>query len=322
MFQMSFRKVLAVALVLGATQIGAFAQGHPKGNPEQGDDDPSVLVSGGTHAMMKSGEDIHSSANASLINQANIHNLTYYGGPVLKNEKIVKVLYGTTGFQSFLTSTATTGATVAGFLTGVVGSPYYAWLSEYSTTSPAQTIGLGSFSASKTITPAAARNGATITDLQIQAEISAQITSGGLPAPDANTVYSLFFPSGKKITQGGSTSCVQFCAYHGTFVRNGQNVYYTVLPDLSASGCSTGCGTSTLFNNTTSVLSHELIETVTDPAVGIATVYAAPLAWYNKTYGEIGDICNGQQGTVAGTNGTTYTVQKEWSNKSAICKVQ
>jgi hypothetical protein len=70
------------------------------------------------------------------------------------------------------------------------------------------------------------------------------------------------------------------------------------------------------------VSSHELIEAVTDPAVGVAATYASPLSWYNKTYGEIGDLCNAQQGTVLGTDGVNYTVQKEWSNSTLSCRVQ
>jgi hypothetical protein len=96
-------------------------------------------------------------------------------------------------------------------------------------------------------------------------------------------------------------------------------VYYGVLPDVASSGCAGGCGGSTAFNNETSVASHELIEATTDAAVGLAQTYAPPLAWYNATYGEIGDICNGSQGTVVGGNGVTYTVQKEWSNAKAKC---
>jgi hypothetical protein len=164
----------------------------------------------------------------------------------------------------------------------------------------------------------------TISDAQIQTELNALFSAGTLPAPGPNNYYPVHFPKNVKITASdGSQSCVTWCAYHGTYVRNGVNVYYGVIPDVSSSGCAGGCGANaTAFNNETSVASHELIETVTDGAVGIATTYAAPLAWYNQTYGEIGDICNAQQGTIVGGNGTTYTVQKEWSNKSAACKVQ
>ena len=39
---------------------------------------------------------------------------------------------------------------------------------------------------------------------------------------------------------------------------------------------------------------------------------AAPLAWYDPTNGEIGDICNAQQGQVSGSDSVSYTVQKEF----------
>ena len=50
---------------------------------------------------------------------------------------------------------------------------------------------------------------------------------------------------------------------------------------------STGCGNGTVFGNYTSVASHELIEAVTDAAVGVADKLVAPLAWYDATNGEI-----------------------------------
>jgi hypothetical protein len=101
-----------------------------------------------------------------------------------------------------------------------------------------------------------------------------------------------------------------FCAYHGTFKIGSQNVYYGVLPDMTGA-CASGCGgASSTFANQTSVASHELIETVTDAEVGLASTLGPPLAWYDNTNGEIGDICNAQQGTFAGTDSVTYTIQK------------
>jgi hypothetical protein len=133
----------------------------------------------------------------------------------------------------------------------------------------------------------------------------------------------IYFPPGKTITQGGSSSCVAggFCAYHGTTssTLNSKHVLYGVLPDMQpGSGCATGCGTSTTFGNYTSVTSHELVEAMTDADVGIATTFAPPLAWYDQTNGEIGDICNGQQGSYT-ANGTTYTIQLEFSNSANNC---
>ena len=67
-----------------------------------------------------------------------------------------------------------------------------------------------------------------------------------------------------------------------------------------------------------SVSSHELVEAVTDPQVGIATSLSYPLGWYDATNGEIGDICNQQHGTI-NSGGQTFTVQLEWSNSEGAC---
>ena len=192
-----------------------------------------------------------------------------------------------------------------------------------------QTFGNGTFGGLFQIVPSAGNNGSTITDAQIQSELLAQITAGHLPAPvldaagNPNTLYMIFFPPGKTITQGGSNSCRPggFCAYHGTTstLLNGKNVLYGVMPDMQSGLCSTGgCGNGGVFGNYTSVTSHELTEAITDADVGIATTFAPPLAWYDMVNGEIGDICNGQQGTYT-ANGTAYTIQLEFSNAANNC---
>jgi hypothetical protein len=257
-----------------------------------------------------------------LTNAAGPH-LHYYGGPIIHSVHVIKVAYGSGTYQSFINGTGT--ASMAGFYTGVTNSVYFDWLKEYDTTSPAQTITRGSYGGSVTIAPAASRDGSTITDASIQAELNAQIAAGHLPAPNNNTLYMVDFPKGKKISQGGALSCQAggFCAYHGTFKRGSQDVFYGVLPDMSAgSGCDVGCGSGTAFANQTSVASHEMIEAVTDAAVGLATTFGPPLAWYDSANGEIGDICNAQHATVTGGNGATYTVQKEWSNSRNRCVSQ
>jgi hypothetical protein len=68
----------------------------------------------------------------------------------------------------------------------------------------------------------------------------------------------------------------------------------------------------------TSVASHELVEAVTDPDVGLAKALAAPLAWYDANNGEIGDICAGHEGKLH-AGGAIWTVQKQWSNKAHAC---
>ena len=167
----------------------------------------------------------------------------------------------------------------------------------------------------------AGRNGSTIDDSAIQAELRAQVAASTLPMPTSNTLYAVYFPQGKTITSGGGSSGVQFCAYHGTVAAGGglPELRYSVLPDFTTGGMTSGCGGGSRFQNETSVSSHEMIETVTDPEVGVAPGIASPLAWYDATNGEIGDICNAQQATVVGGDGATYTVQKEFSNHYNDC---
>ena len=254
--------------------------------------------------------------------------LTYYGGRVVSNMQVIQVLWGTGSYLSNVGSTGT--PSMATFYQQALNSSYIDWLDhDYNTVTPSprvgttqtnQHIGRGSFVNQYTITPSI--TGSTVDDTQIQAEISRQITAGHLPVPttDAagndNTYYAIFFPPGITITQGGSSSCVSggFCAYHGTIPAAGGigELYYGVHPDMQpGSGCATGCGTSTTFGNYTSVASHEMVETITDAEVGISTVVGPPLAWYDSTNGEIGDICNAQQGSFVGGDGQTYVVQKE-----------
>ncbi len=258
--------------------------------------------------------------------------LTYFGGPVITNVHVVEVLYGSGSYDPHVAGT--TSPTLGNFFSDITGpnSGYTSLLTQYSTPASGgtnQTIGNGTFDGLFQIVPAAANNGSTIDDSNIQAELLAQISAGHLPAPvldaagNVNTIYMIYFPPGKTITQGGSSSCVGggFCAYHGTTSNtfNSVNVLYGVHPDMQAgSGCSSGCGNSSVFGNYTSVTSHELSEAITDADVGIATTFAAPLAWMDQTNGEIGDICNGQQGSYV-ANGTTYTIQLEFSNAVSNC---
>ncbi|ORY47219.1 hypothetical protein BCR33DRAFT_848615 [Rhizoclosmatium globosum] len=129
------------------------------------------------------------------------------------------------------------------------------------------------------------------------------LVKAGTIKPTANTYYPIHFAPGITITQGGSALYL----------------FYGVMPDQGGS-CAGGCGSNpSQVNNMFSVASHELAEAVTDAAVGLATVIGSPLAWYDQTNGENGDICNAQQGTTVGGDGVTYVVQKTWSNADNAC---
>ena len=128
----------------------------------------------------------------------------------------------------------------------------------------------------------------TVLVSQIGPELAAQVAAGGLPAASFNTVYVVHFPPGITITDPGGigTSCVNFCAYHDYYLSSGASFPFIVQPDFTQNaGCQTGCGLGTVFDRSTEVLAHELIEATTDPQ--------PPNGWENACVGgeEVADVC-------------------------------
>jgi len=326
------RHGLAFLLVILSTTI--LAQAQSVDNTEQ---TPTKAQAGNPLKVpmrVVAYRDPHAKAGAAVgvaAAPAGAH-LSYFGGPVISNVHVVEVLYGSGAYLPEVAGTTTPNmGTFFSDLTGI-NSGYISLLTQYDTPASGgtdQTIGNGTFGGLFQIVPSPGNDGATIDDTQIQAELLVQISAGHLPGPlldtagNVNTLYMIYFPPGKVITLSGSSSCVAggFCAYHGTTSNTFQskNLLYGVQPDMQSGGCSVGCGTSSVFGNYTSVSSHELTEAITDADVGIATVFGPPLAWYDMAdNAEIGDLCNGQQGSYV-ANGTTYTIQLEFSNAANNC---
>jgi hypothetical protein len=152
---------------------------------------------------------------------------------------------------------------------------------------------------------AAGSTSTTLQDADVQNLIDANITSL-LPAPDANTLYCVFFPTGVTIQFGTDASCTTFCGYHNSFVdSNGNTIRYAALPFPDCAGC---LGGMTAKDALTSVTTHEIAEAVTDAA-------ADGSGWYDQANGEIGDICAWMTKLDAAGN----TVQLLWSNAANNC---
>jgi hypothetical protein len=301
------RSVLGCSLVVVGLALSVSACASATGESGEASEaalaDPGALH--GFHAMpLQSQSSAARSEAATPDPNATPVRLTYYGGPIIPNVKVYAVYWGSTvAFQSHLND----------FYTQIPNSSYMDMLTEYNT--PTQQIGHGSFGGATVITPS--HTGTRLQDADIQAELSAQMDAGHIPPSDGvNNLYMIHFPPGVAIVapDGQSESCVQFCAYHGTYKKGSTLVYYGIHPDLAQSGCNQGCGTSSPQENTTSVASHEMVEAITDAEVGLATQVGMPLAWYNTQQGEIGDICNGKQGHVG-----AFTVQLQWSNRQNKC---
>jgi uncharacterized repeat protein (TIGR01451 family) len=269
---------------------------------------------------------------------ANNPEIVYWGGPIVSNVHVVKVLWGSSVDPG-------TTAGLNQFYTDITNSPYFDLLGEYGTVNLSgqggvpgsnQLIHRGVFDGSFTISPSLCPGGATscsITNDQIQTELLSQVNAGHLPQPvsdgqgNTNTLYMIYFPPGVSISlPGGATSCsfFGFCAYHFNTTLTSQKLGYGVFPDFSpASACSTGCGIGSPAQNLTSASSHEMGEAVTDILVGSASVsgqFAPPLAWMSQKQGEIGDVCEFAVNDVPITIGSnTYTVQQLWSNMQNAC---
>ncbi|HWS48167.1 MAG TPA: fibronectin type III domain-containing protein, partial [Acidimicrobiia bacterium] len=168
-------------------------------------------------------------------------------------------------------------------------------------------------------TPSSANNGSTIDDAaNIQPELAAQIQAKHLPAPDANTLYVVFFRKGQVVSLMGSDSKSGFCAYHNTVDTRFPEAYYAVIPwqDPTDPGCQYA---STSFDSITAIVGHELVEAVTDPEVGRAPDFGPPLGWYDAVNSaEIADACATNSTFTAG-DGTNYVAENAWSNSHGTC---
>jgi len=239
--------------------------------------------------------------------------LDYHGGHVLSRVKVDLVVWDT---WTYGRSVPLTGVrSIAGFLGGITASSYLDWLSEYDT--PSQHIKRGTLEGVYTVHPPGPANGTTVSDTAIADGLRAMITDGRLPRPTTNRFYVVVLRSGQTVFTPGGNSRDDFCAYHDTMAYSSSSTaYFAVIPyEVGNRGCKAA---STTFDSVTTVISHELIEGITDPGVGLSRI-----AWYDPANGEIGDICAGvsSPATVIGGDGVRYVVQREWSNRAHACIV-
>ena len=233
--------------------------------------------------------------------------MLYYGGPVFSQVKVVSVMWG-----SKVNSQVVSG--IGGFYTAATNSTWFDIMAQYATDLTGvnghkgtnQTIGRGTYVGQVVITPHDTKT--TLTDKQVQKELLLQIKAGTLPVPDANTLYMTYFPANITIKLGNAVSCSSFGAYHEGFMNATYGgVTYGVMPD---------CGFT--FADFTVVSSHELAEATTDnfPTPGSHPKF--PQAWNTSDGYEIGDLCEGNDGTLAAGK-TNYTVQQIFSNTTNAC---
>jgi len=207
------------------------------------------------------------------------------------------------------------GSLIGYFLNHLGGSPYYNINTTYTDgagTAIQNSVTYTQFWASNTNVPLPV---VPVTDLQMQNQIIAGFTNGQLTY-DPSTLYLIF--SDQLVNPGGGFGVV-YCAYHGNFTWNGNDVKYAAMPhDIDFFDCSALSGSpnnDAAADAEVNTLAHEIEETNTDEDLD---------AWYDNSGNENGDKCAWNFGTTYTTaNGSTanmkigakdFLVQQNWVN--------
>ncbi|HVT58619.1 MAG TPA: hypothetical protein VHR45_09475 [Thermoanaerobaculia bacterium] len=170
----------------------------------------------------------------------------------------------------------------------ILTGPYMTGLAQY------RGVGMGSLVGNLVV--AATEPPSPFSDTDVEGMISEQIANGSLPGPetDDQLLYLVVMPSG--VQSAGS-----FVGEHSFFSpgAGGVRAHY---------GWVTHDGT---IDNLTTILSHEIVESATDPE-GTAILGVAGTC-QQEGWCEIGDVCS-STGVVNGV-----TVQSYWSQQDQAC---
>ena len=134
-----------------------------------------------------------------------------------------------------------------------------------------------------------------------------------------NSIYHVFLPEGTDMCIDATTcyspddfSTFVFCAFHGSVDFSPTlHVLFSVEPYQATAGCQIpGQTPHGAIDATASTLSHEFIETITDPDLD---------AWFNGLFGfEIADLCSAI-GSNQRVGRHEYFIQAEYSNAVRGC---
>ncbi len=248
--------------------------------------------------------------------------ISYHGGPIIASPKVAAIYWaGSTIFNGGPTpgtagAGSTDGSMIGLFLRNLGGSGYWNINSTYydgTNTHVNNSLAYTQYWAANNNVPA---SGQSVSDAQVQSEVVAGFTSGAL-SYDQSTLYVVF--SGPGVNLGGGFG-TQYCAYHGHFTWNGNDVKYAVMPYAQTypSACTAGSNISPNGDPAAAaevnVLAHESEETATDEDLN---------AWYDRRGYENADKCAWNFGTThSGATGTynqtiggvQWLIQMNWVN--------
>lgn len=214
-------------------------------------------------------------------------NFTDNGGAVIQFVRAYLIFWGNGWTGNPTPTTAQVTDAVYRILTG----GYMTGLAQY------RNIGQGYILGSTTVTSSNPPN--NFTDSQVSSFIQGLISAGTIPNLDADnqTLYCVFMPTGVSSQNSG------FIGEHTYYVdASNRRVHFAWI---------TNNGT---LSEVSIITSHELVESCTDPE-GTAILGTAGTC-SGGGWCEIGDVCQGTDGTVNGAS-----VQSYWSQADKACKV-
>ena len=222
------------------------------------------------------------------------------GGAVLAAPKVLPIFY----------ASDTGSADIKAFLKEYAASS--AWVQQTSE------YGVGPL----TVLPAVTLSGtapATVSEATLQSLLKSH-TSGTNPswgALDSKTIYLFIMPQGTIETTSAGSCCGEFDGYHVEAQIGSTAVPFAV-------GCTCPADAASRFTSLqerTVAISHELLESATDPYPNLDPAYAQTddddIIWTLVTGGELGDMCEFNDDTGILPSGAKYAIQRTWSNKAA-----
>ena len=241
-----------------------------------------------------------SASNGMKVAQPVLPQVVDVGGTFLTSPKVQPILYasdtGATDIQAFLQELATT-------------STWAQATSEY---------GVGPL----TVLPAVMLSEpapASVSDAMLESSLASN-TSGANPAwgaADPSTIYLFVLPEGSIESDSEGACCTDYDGYHYQ-----AEVGAVTVPYALSCACPGFDGPHiTDLQERTIDMSHELVESATDPFPNSDPAYTqeddADIVWTLVTDGEVADMCEFNDDANVIPPGSTYMVQRSWSNAAA-----
>jgi hypothetical protein len=214
------------------------------------------------------------------------------GGVVLSSVNLQLIFWGT----PWATGTTPPSSSVTAAATAILTSSYMSSLSQYRGVGIGHLIGTFTLANAIGAVPADPPNPFSSDD--VTSAITELINDGLIPGPATDLLYMMILPPGVNSNQSG------LLGEHAYFALGGLNVHY---------GWVTNDGT---LDFVTTVFSHELVESCTDPEGTAIQLDSAGICAHNPTsWCEIADVCTSN----AVINGVR--VQSYWSQTDGRCVV-